>query len=53
MPAPQGRIVDDITGNTNYGVQNTTSAVTVDATYNWVEDDRDFTLIRGGIRIPF
>ena len=25
----------------------------VDATYNWVEDDRDFTLIRGGVRIPF
>ncbi|MCC6881485.1 MAG: outer membrane beta-barrel protein [Verrucomicrobiales bacterium] len=25
----------------------------VDATYNWVEDDRDFTLVRGGVRFPF
>lgn len=25
----------------------------VDATYNWVDGDRDFTLIRGGVRIPF
>ena len=29
------------------------SGVFIDATYNWVEDDRDFTLIRGGVRIPF
>jgi len=25
----------------------------VDGTYNWVDGDRDFTLVRGGIRIPF
>jgi hypothetical protein len=25
----------------------------VDATYNWVDGDRDFTLVRGGVRIPF
>lgn len=25
----------------------------VDATYNWVEDDRNFTLVRAGVKIPF
>lgn len=25
----------------------------VDAAYNWVEDDRNFTLVRAGVKIPF
>lgn len=29
------------------------AGIFVDATYNWVSSEEDFTLIRGGVRIPF
>jgi hypothetical protein len=43
----------DIGGGIDFRFPDSCLGVFVDATYNWVDGDRDFTLVRGGIRIPF
>lgn len=43
----------DIGGGIDFRFPDSCLGVFVDATYNWVDGDRDFTLIRGGVRIPF
>jgi len=44
----------DLGGGIDFRFPDSCVGVFVDATYNWVDDgDRNFTLIRGGVRIPF
>lgn len=43
----------DLGGGIDIRLPDSCLGIFVDATYNWVDGNRDFTLIRGGVRIPF